>query len=276
MANFNSDGFKDGSIALAPATYPLVHGDETIVRMRQANGHKKTAIITGASRGIGASLVRKFRDRGYRVVANSRNISSTHSFDSLSDIFLVDGDIGKQDTAKKVAAAAMTYFGSIDVLVNNAGIFLTKPFTDYTEDDFMALVSTNLAGFFFLSQLAITQMMKQRSGSIVNISTSLVDQPIACLPAALPILTKGALHAVTRGLATECVAHGIRVNAVSAGMIDTPLNPTEIHDFLRTLEPMGRLGEIDEIVHAVVYLTEAAFVTGEVLRVDGGQHAGRW
>jgi NAD(P)-dependent dehydrogenase (short-subunit alcohol dehydrogenase family) len=237
---------------------------------------KKTAIITGASRGIGASLVREFRDRGYCVVANSRKISSTHTFDSLQGIVLVDGDIGKRATAERVAQAALTHFGSIDVLVNNAGIFLTKPFTEYAEDDFKALVSTNLAGFFFLSQLAVRQMMKQRSGSIVNISTSLVDQPIASLPAALPILTKGALHAVTRGLATECVAHGIRVNAVSAGMIDTPLNPREIHDFLKTLEPMGRLGEIDEIVHAVMYLTEATFVTGEVLRVDGGQHAGRW
>jgi NAD(P)-dependent dehydrogenase (short-subunit alcohol dehydrogenase family) len=237
---------------------------------------KETVIITGASRGIGASLVREFRGRGYRVVANSRNISSTHPFDSLSDIVLVDGDIGKRATAERVAEAAMSHFGSIDVLVNNAGIFLTKPFTEYTEDDFKALVSTNLAGFFFLSQLAVRQMMKQKSGSIVNISTSLVDQPIACLPAALPILTKGALHAVTRGLAMECVAHGIRVNAVSAGMIDTPLNPREIHDFLKTLEPMRRLGEIDEIVHAVMYLTEATFVTGEVLRVDGGQHAGRW
>jgi NAD(P)-dependent dehydrogenase (short-subunit alcohol dehydrogenase family) len=237
---------------------------------------KKTVIITGASRGIGAGLVREFRGRGYRVVANSRNISNTHTFDSLSDTVLVDGDIGKRATAESVAEAAISHFGSIDVLVNNAGIFLTKPFTEYTEDDFKALVSTNLAGFFFLSQLAVRQMMKQKSGSIVNISTSLVDQPIACLPAALPILTKGALHAVTRGLATECVAHGIRVNAVSAGMIDTPLNPREIHDFLKTLEPMRRLGEIDEIVHAVMYLTEATFVTGEVLRVDGGQHAGRW
>jgi NAD(P)-dependent dehydrogenase (short-subunit alcohol dehydrogenase family) len=237
---------------------------------------KKTAVITGASRGIGAGLVRAFRDRGYCVVANSRNISTTHTFDSLSDIVLVDGDIGKRATAEKVVAAAISHFGSIDVLVNNAGIFSAKPFPDYTEDDFAALVSTNLAGFFFLSQLAVVQMTKQKSGSIVSISTSLVDQPIASLPAALPILTKGALHAVTRALATECVAHNIRVNAVSAGMIDTPLNPKEIHPFLISLEPMKRLGEIDEIVHAVLYLTEATFVTGEVLRVDGGQHAGHW
>jgi NAD(P)-dependent dehydrogenase (short-subunit alcohol dehydrogenase family) len=237
---------------------------------------RKTAIITGASRGIGASLVRAFRDRGYQVVANSRTISSTHTFDSLSDVVLVDGDIGKRTTAVRVAEAAMTHFGSIDVLVNNAGIFFSKPFTEYTEDDFRALISTNVAGFFFLSQLAVSQMMRQKSGSIVNISTSLVDQPIACLPAALPILTKGALHAVTRGLAMECVTYGIRVNSISAGMIDTPMNPKDIHAFLKSLEPMGRLGEIDEIVQAVLYLTEAAFVTGEVLRVDGGQHAGKW
>lgn len=237
---------------------------------------KKTAIVTGASRGIGASLVRAFRDRGYQVVANSRNISSTHTFDSLAGIVLVDGDIGKRATAETVTEAAIAHFGSIDVLVNNAGIFLSKPFTEYTEDDFMALISTNVAGFFFLSQLAVRQMMKQKSGSVVNISTSLVDQPLACLPAALPILTKGALQAVTGGLAMEFVAHGIRVNAVSAGVIDTPMNPKEIHGFLKTLEPMGRLGKIDEIVDAVLYLTEAAFVTGEVLHVDGGQHAGRW
>jgi NAD(P)-dependent dehydrogenase (short-subunit alcohol dehydrogenase family) len=237
---------------------------------------KKTAIITGASRGIGACLVREFRERGYQVVANSRNISTTHTFDSLSDLVLIDGDIGKRATAERVTETALAHFGSIDVLVNNAGSFQSKPFTEYTEEDFISSVSTNMAGFFYISQLAVRQMMKQRSGSIVNISTSLVDQPIACLPTAVPILTKGALHAVTRGLATEYVAHGIRVNAVSAGIIDTPLNPKEAHAFLKTLEPMGRLGEIDEIVHAVVYLTEATFVTGEVLRVDGGQHAGRW
>lgn len=237
---------------------------------------EKTAIITGASRGIGASLVREFRGRGYRVVANSRNITSTHTFDLLSDIVLIDGDIGKRAVAERVAEAAIAQFGSIDVLVNNAGIFLSKPFTEYTEEDFMSSVSTNVTGFFFISQLAVRQMMKQGSGSIVNISSSLVDQPLACLPTAVPILTKGALHAVTRGLATEYAAHGIRVNAVSAGIIDTPMNPREAHAFLKTLEPMGRLGEIDEIVHAVVYLTEAAFVTGEVLHVDGGQHAGRW
>jgi NAD(P)-dependent dehydrogenase (short-subunit alcohol dehydrogenase family) len=237
---------------------------------------KKTAIITGASRGIGACLVHEFRGRGYRVVANSRNISTAHAFDSLSDVVLIDGDIGKRATAEKVTETALAHFGSIDVLVNNAGSFQSKPFTEYTEEDFTNSVSTNMAGFFYISQLAVRQMMKQRSGSIVNISTSLVDQPIACLPTAVPILTKGALHAVTRGLATEYVTHGIRVNAVSAGIIDTPLNPKEAHTFLKTLEPMGRLGEIEEIVHAVVYLTEATFVTGEILRVDGGQHAGKW
>ncbi|MBO0719970.1 MAG: SDR family oxidoreductase [Blastocatellia bacterium] len=237
---------------------------------------KKTAVITGASQGIGASLVTAFRDRGYGVVANSRNINDAHPFDSLSDIVLVDGDIGQPATAKRVTETAMSHFGSIDVLVNNAGIFLSKPFTQYTEEDFTAFISTNVAGFFFISQLAAGQMIKQKSGSIVNISSTLVDQPLAGLPTALPILTKGALHAVTRGLAIEYVAQGIRVNAVSAGIIDTPMNPREAHAFLKALEPMGRLGEIDEIVHAVLYLTEATFVTGEVLHVDGGQHAGRW
>jgi NAD(P)-dependent dehydrogenase (short-subunit alcohol dehydrogenase family) len=243
---------------------------------RPAHAHGQTAIITGASRGIGARLVCEFRDRGYRVVANSRSITSTHKFDSLSGIVLVDGDIGLRSTAIRVTDAAMAHFGSIDVLVNNAGSFQSKPFTLYTEEDFHNSVSTNMAGFFFTSQLAVRQMLKQKNGSIVNISTSLVDQPIVCLPAVVPTLTKGALHAVTRGLATELVAHGIRVNAVSAGITDTLLNPKEAHAFLKSQVPMGRLGDIREIVHAVMYLTEATFVTGEVLRVDGGAHAGKW
>lgn len=236
----------------------------------------KTAVITGASRGIGAGLVDAFLERGYHVVANSRNMSGARQFDAHSGVVLIEGDIGKRETAERVADAARTRFGSIDVLVNNAGVFLSKPFIEYTEEDLTALMSTNVVGSFFISQLAVRQMIRQKNGSIVNISSALVDQPIACLPAALTIVTKGALHALTRGLAMEYVAQGIRVNAVSAGIIDTPMNPKEAHAYLKTLEPMGRLGEIDEIVQAVLYLAEATFVTGEVLRVDGGQHAGRW
>ncbi len=236
----------------------------------------KTAIVTGASQGIGAGLVTAFQRNGYRVVANSRNISKTNSFTASADLVLVEGDIGKRETAAKIVEAAISRFGTIDVLVNNAGIFIPKPFTEYTVDDFDALVSTNLAGFFHVSQLAVKQMLKQKSGSIVNISTTLVDQPLAGVPAALQILTKGGLNAVTRALAIEYATQGIRVNTVGAGIVDTPMHKPDTHEFLKTLQPMGRIAKIEEIVDAVLYLTEAKFVTGEVLHVDGGAHAGRW
>ncbi len=236
----------------------------------------KTAIVTGASQGIGAGLVTAFQRNGYRVVANSRNISKTNSFTASADLVLVEGDIGKRETAAKIVEAAISRFGTIDVLVNNAGIFIPKLFTEYTVDDFDALVSTNLAGFFHVSQLAVKQMLKQKSGSIVNISTTLVDQPLAGVPAALQILTKGGLNAVTRALAIEYATQGIRVNTVGAGIVDTPMHKPDTHEFLKTLQPMGRIAKIEEIVDAVLYLTEAKFVTGEVLHVDGGAHAGRW
>ncbi len=236
----------------------------------------KTAIVTGASQGIGAGLVTAFQRNGYRVVANSRNISKTNSFTASADLVLVEGDIGKRETAAKIVEAAISRFGTIDVLVNNAGIFIPKPFTEYTVDDFDALVSTNLAGFFHVSQLAVKQMLKQKSGSIVNISTTLVDQPLAGVPAALQVLTKGGLNAVTRALAIEYATQGIRVNTVGAGIVDTPMHKPDTHEFLKTLQPMGRIAKIEEIVDAVLYLTEAKFVTGEVLHVDGGAHAGRW
>ncbi len=236
----------------------------------------KTAIVTGASQGIGAGLVTAFQRNGYRVVANSRNISKTNSFTASADLVLVEGDIGKRETAAKIVEAAISRFGTIDVLVNNAGIFIPKPFTEYTVDDFDALVSTNLAGFFHVSQLAVKQMLKQKSGSIVNISTTLVDQPLAGVPAALQVLTKGGLNAVTRALAIEYATQGIRVNTVGAGIVDTPMHKPDTHEFLKTLQPMGRIAKIEEIVDAVLYLTEAKFVTGEVLHVDGGAHAGKW
>ncbi len=236
----------------------------------------KTAIVTGASQGIGAGLVTAFQRNGYRVVANSRNISKTNSFTASADLVLVEGDIGKRETAAKIVEAAISRFGTIDVLVNNAGIFIPKLFTEYTVDDFDALVSTNLAGFFHVSQLAVKQMLKQKSGSIVNISTTLVDQPLAGVPAALQVLTKGGLNAVTRALAIEYATQGIRVNTVGAGIVDTPMHKPDTHEFLKTLQPMGRIAKIEEIVDAVLYLTEAKFVTGEVLHVDGGAHAGKW
>jgi NAD(P)-dependent dehydrogenase (short-subunit alcohol dehydrogenase family) len=233
----------------------------------------KVAIITGASQGIGAGLVRGFRERGYRVVANSRSIKPEAFTDR--DILTVDGDIADPLTAERVVAAAVDHFGRVDTLVNNAGAFLSKPFVDYTEIDFATLVSVNLAGFFHVSQRAAALMLRQGSGHIVNITTTLVDQPIKGVPAAMASLTKGGLDAVTRSLAIEYADRGIRVNAVSPGIIKTPMHPAESHDFLAKLHPVGRMGEVREVVEAVLYLDTAAFVTGEVLHVDGGQHAGR-
>lgn len=238
------------------------------------SAESKVAIITGASQGIGAGLVRGFRERGYRVVANSRSIKP----DAFGDpeVVAVDGDISDPRTAERVVAAAVERFGRVDTLVNNAGAFLSKPFIDYTEEDFARLVSLNLGGFFHVTQRAAARMLPQGCGHIVNITTSLVDQPLASVPAAMAALTKGGLDAVTRSLAIEYAGRGVRVNAVSPGIIATPMHPAESHEFLAKLHPMGRLGEVREVVDAVLYLESAAFVTGEVLHVDGGQHAGHW
>jgi NAD(P)-dependent dehydrogenase (short-subunit alcohol dehydrogenase family) len=233
---------------------------------------QKVAIVTGASQGIGASLVKGFRDRGYRVVANSRSIKP----DADSGVVTVAGDIGDPQTADRVVKTALERFGRIDTLVNNAGIFVSKPFTDYTAEDYKNVLSVNLDGFFHITQRAAAQMLKQGSGHIVSISTSLVDQPIAGVPAALANLTKGGLDSVTRSLAIEFADKGVRVNAVAPGIIKTPMHAPETHDFLAKLHPMKRMGEVSEIVEAVLYLDNAAFVTGEVLHVDGGQHSGRW
>jgi NAD(P)-dependent dehydrogenase (short-subunit alcohol dehydrogenase family) len=233
---------------------------------------RKVAIITGASQGIGAGLVQGFRERGYRVVANSRSIKPSES----ADLVTVAGDIADPAVAKRVVDKAVERFGRVDTLVNNAGIFIAKPFIEYSAEDFANVLSVNLAGFFHVSQQAAARMLSRRSGHIVNITTSLVDQPIAGVPAAMASLTKGGLDAVTRSLAIEYADKGIRVNAVSPGIIKTPMHPPETHDFLAKLHPMQRLGEVKEIVDAVLYLDNAGFVTGEVLRVDGGQHAGRW
>jgi NAD(P)-dependent dehydrogenase (short-subunit alcohol dehydrogenase family) len=238
------------------------------------NAESKVAIITGASQGIGQGLVHGFRERGYRVVANSRSIQADAFGDK--DVLAVAGDIADPRTAGRVIAAAVERFGRVDTLVNNAGQFLSRPFIDYTEDDFARLVSVNLKGFFHVSQRAAARMLEQGRGHIVNITTSLVDQPLAGVPAAMADLTKGGLDAVTRSLAVEYAGRGIRVNAVSPGIIRTPMHPAESHEFLARLHPVGRMGEVREVVDAVLYLESAAFVTGEVLHVDGGQHAGRW
>lgn len=232
---------------------------------------RKVAIVTGASQGIGAGLAEGFLAKGYRVVANSRSIKPS----TRADLVTVAGDIADPDVAKKVVSTAIQHFGRVDTLVNNAGIFVSKPFIEYTAEDFATVMSINVAGFFYVSQQAAARMLSQRSGHIVNVTTSLVDQPIAGVPAAMASLTKGGLDAVTRGLAIEYADKGIRVNAVSPGIIKTPMHPAATHEFLAKLHPMNRLGEVQEIVDAVLYLDGAGFVTGEVLRVDGGQHAGR-
>jgi NAD(P)-dependent dehydrogenase (short-subunit alcohol dehydrogenase family) len=237
---------------------------------------QKTVIVTGASQGIGAGAVRSFLDRGYNVVANSRNISKANPFAASANVALVDGDIGDPRTAAKIVDAAVSRFGRIDVLINNAGVLIPKPFTEYTTEEFNTLVSTTLAGFLYVSQLAVKQMLRQKSGSIVNVSTTLVDQPIAGVGAAVQIMMKGALKAVTRALAIEYAKEGIRVNTVALGVINTPMHKPETHDFLKGLHPVGRIGEVKEVVDAILFLTDATFTTGEILHVDGGAHAGKW
>jgi NAD(P)-dependent dehydrogenase (short-subunit alcohol dehydrogenase family) len=235
---------------------------------------KKTAIVTGASQGIGAGVVEGFLNKGYNAVATSRNVSQLLT--ASPRLVLVDGDIGRQETATKTVEAAIQHFGRIDVLVNNAGIFRTKPFTDFTTDDFNTLVSTNLLGFLYITQFTVKQMLKQRSGSVVTISAALVDQPVAGVNASVSMITKGGLNAVTRSLAIEYAKDGIRFNAVAPGVVDSPLHKDDPKDVLRTFQPMGKIVEIKDIVDAVLFLAEADQITGEILHVDGGAHAGRW
>jgi len=235
---------------------------------------QKTAIITGASRGIGAGLVGAFLKQGYNVVATSRNVSQ--QLTASTALVLIDGDIGKPETAAKVVEAAIKNFGGIDVLVSNAGIFFTKPFTDFSTADFNALVSTNLLGFLHITQLTVKQMLKQKSGSVVSISAALVDQPIAGINASVSMITKGGLNSAIRSLAIEYAKQGIRFNAVAPGVVDTRLHKHDPKDFLKTLQPMGKIADLKDVVDAVLYLAEAGQVTGEILHVDGGAHAGRW
>jgi NAD(P)-dependent dehydrogenase (short-subunit alcohol dehydrogenase family) len=237
---------------------------------------RKMAIVTGASQGIGAGLVEAFLKRGYSVVANSRHITNANPFAASADLALVDGDISDPSAAAKIVETALSRFGRIDVLINNAGIFIPKSFTEYTTEDFNVLVSTTLAGFLYVSQLAVKQMSKQKCGSIVNISTSLVDHPVAGVRATVQVMAKGSLDAVTRALAMEYAKDGIRVNTVALGVIKTPMHKPETYEFLKGLNPVGRMGEIKEVVDAVLFLTDATFTTGEILHVDGGAHAGKW
>jgi NAD(P)-dependent dehydrogenase (short-subunit alcohol dehydrogenase family) len=232
---------------------------------------QKVAIITGASQGIGEALVRAYRDRNFRVVANSRSIKPS----SDPDILAVAGDIADPRTAERVISQALERFGRVDTLVNNAGIFIAKPFTDYADEDYAKMLGTNLNGFFFITQRAAKEMLKQGSGHIVQITTSLVDHASSSVPSVLASLTKGGLNAATKSLAIEFAKKGIRVNAVSPGVIKTPMHRPETHEFLAKLHPVARMGELRDIVDAVLYLEGAAFVTGEILHVDGGQSAGR-
>jgi len=237
---------------------------------------KKTVIVTGASQGIGAAIVQAFLDRGYNVVATSRSVSRA-GFAPSPNLALVDGDIGQAATAEKVAQAAISKFGSIDHVVNNAGIFIAKPFIDYTAEDFRSLVSTNLEGFIFITQLAVKQILSQGSGgSVTNITAALADNPIAGAPASVAMITKGGLNAITISLAIEYAKNNIRFNAVAPGVVDTPMHESNPKDILKTLSPMVTISDSKDIADAVVYLTEARNVTGEVLHVDGGAHVGKW
>jgi NAD(P)-dependent dehydrogenase (short-subunit alcohol dehydrogenase family) len=238
---------------------------------------KKTVIVTGASQGIGAGVVKAFLARGYDVVATARSATKSKELAASDHLALIDGDIGQFETAQKVAELALKRFGSIDAVVANAGIFLVKPFTEYTAEDFRGLVATNLSGFIYVAQLAVKQMQAQsRGGSIVSISAALADNPIAGVPASLPMITKGGLNAVMKSLALEYAKEHIRFNAVAPGVVETPLHADDSNDVLKTLSPMGTISTVEEIASAVVYLTEARQVTGEVLHVDGGAHAGKW
>jgi len=237
---------------------------------------KKTVIVTGASQGIGAAVVQEFLERGYNVVATSRSVTKA-GFAPSPHLALVDGDIGQEATAAKVAQKAIAVFGSIDHVINNAGIFSVKSFTDYTAEEFRRLVSTNLEGFIFITQLAVKQMLLQGTGgSVTTITASLADNPIAGMPASIPMITKGGLGAITLSLASEYAKSGIRFNAVAPGVVNTPLIQHSSNDFLKSRSPMGVISEPKDIAEAVIYLTEARFVTGEVLHVDGGAHAGQW
>lgn len=233
---------------------------------------RKVAVITGASQGIGAGLVRGYLDRGFRVVANSRSIKPNSS----ADLLAIAGDISDPAVGDRVIGEAVAKFGRVDTLVNNVGIFVSKPFTEYTEADFARVLSVNLAGFFHVSQGAIRQMLVQGGGHVVNVTTTLVDQPVKGVPSVLASLTKGGLDAATRSLAIEYADKGIRVNSVAPGIVNTPMHPPETHAALAGLHPIARLAEVREVVEAVLYLETAAFVTGETLKVDGGAHAGHW
>jgi len=238
---------------------------------------RETIIVTGASQGIGAGVVQAFLKRGYNVVANSRHITSSGTLHASESLALVDGNIGESAVAAKIVETAITRFGSIHALVNNAGIFFAKPFTEFTSEDFDLLSTVNLKGFLYVTQGSVKQMLAQkRGGSVVTITSAQVNNPIAGMAGSVPMITKGGLEAATYSLASEYAQEHIRFNAVAPGIVDTPMHVNESKDFLKTLSPMGTISSVSDIVDAVVYLTEALNTTGEVLHVDGGAHQGRW
>jgi NAD(P)-dependent dehydrogenase (short-subunit alcohol dehydrogenase family) len=233
--------------------------------------------VTGASQGIGAGIVKAFLERGFNVVASSRKVTQSTEVAASDRVALVDGHIGEPATAARIVETALTRFQSIDALVNNAGIFFTKPFTDYTAEDVKSLVSTNIEGFVYVTQLSIKQMLAQKTGgSIVTITAALARNPIRGVTAAVPMITKGGLETVTQQLAMEYSKDGIRVNAVAPGVVYTPLHRDTPKEVLESLSPLGRPSTVQEIADAVMYLTDAATVTGHILYVDGGAHFGRW
>jgi len=245
--------------------------------MRANTNIGQAAIVTGASSGIGLGITRALRAHGYRVVATSRTISKSKDLKPSADLILVDGDIGRKETAVQVVEAAVKHFGRVDLLVNNAGIYRPKPFTEYTAEDFETMIRTNVAGYFYVTQQAVAQMRKQKSGHIVGISTVLVDQPLARAPISLPVITKSTIPAFSRALAMEFVADGIRANTISPGVVDTPMHANDDHESLKKLHPIPRLVQISEIVDALFYLQSAPMVNGENIRIDGGAHAGtKW
>ena len=245
--------------------------------MNTTGKERQTAIVTGASSGMGLGITRALLEQGYRVVGNSRTISKSKELKASEDLVLVDGDIGRKDTAIKVADAAIRHFGRINLLVNSAGIYMPKPFTEYTPKDFEMMIGTNVAGYFFITQQVVTQMRKQKSGHIVSISTVLTDQPLAGAPISLPVITKSTIPAFSRALAMEYLTDGIRFNTISPGVVDTPMHANDDHEFLKKLHPIHRLVQVSEIVDALFYLQSAPMVNGENIRIDGGAHAGaKW